>query len=174
MEGKRNEQPREESTRNNQGQGPSRITSNQTLHEVPSNLRIHNPSHPKRRNNPTHPRYRTNRPITPHDRPPLRPTHIIPIPIIQIQSQQMQRRAKDLYARWRQELRCRCTTDRFLPFCTHFGRERRTKNRRQVERREYSQAVADCEEGVRRERDGAGGNAWRPEKADEGLVFEDA
>ena len=76
----------------------------QFLHEPLPHPIIHHPPEPKSRHNPTHPRQTTLPPIHPHLPQSIRKRRV-PVPIIQIQTHQMQWRADKLHRRRYQELR---------------------------------------------------------------------
>ena len=121
---------------------PSRIPN----HPTPDPT-VHHSTHPKRRHNSAHPSQTAPEPIPPHlchPRPPRRA--IAHGSIVQIQPPQMQRRTEQLDARRRQKLRRAGPADGFFQLRGH-GQQRRHE-RREVERREYRQAIPHREERV--------------------------
>jgi hypothetical protein len=129
----------------------------QLSHEILAHLRIHNSTNTKRRNNPTNPRHSTHPPIPHHlARSPIHPAHSSPGPIIQIQPQQMQRRAHELNRCRRDKLRHRQRGHVFLRLGRHALREVWSDQGGEVEGSEDSETVADREEEECREGDGPG------------------
>jgi hypothetical protein len=98
----------------------------QPPHHPPPNLGINHAPDPERRNNPTHPSSRTLRPIAHHAADtPIRPAHARLRPIIQIQTEQMQRGRHELDRSRRDKLRRARRTDVFLQPGAHVLFERR-------------------------------------------------
>jgi hypothetical protein len=152
----------------------STTLSCQLRHQTPPHARVDDAANPERRYDPAHPRKRTDGPIPPHDGPPVRPRDGATAPVVEIQPQQVQRRAQDLDRGRGQELRHRLPAHGPLHLARQLLAQHGAQQGRHVERGEDGQAVARREEGVRRARDGGGRRTARAEEAREALVLVDA
>ena len=114
-------------------------------HPLP-HIRINHSTDPKRRHNPTNPKRKTRRPILQHLRRAARytdrPLTFLMWSVIQVQSQQMQRRTNHLHRRRRQKLRRTNPAKTPLHALTH--RQPWRHHRREVETRKDRQHVPGC------------------------------
>ena len=119
-----------------------KIPSLQPPHQIRSHPRIDHSAHTKSRNNPRHPSKRTLQPVLSYFDHSLSCTHLA-ISVVEIQSQQMQRRRNQLDGSRSHELRRRCCRNVFL----HVIRQRHEwcDQGRYVEGSEYCETVSECE-----------------------------
>ena len=137
----------------------------------PPQLRIHHPAHPKSRNAPSHPGDRATRPIPRDPGHPLSYAHARPV--VEIQAPQLQRRAKHLAARRRQELRRAGPRNGLFGFLGDW--EDGCDQGWEVEGGEDGEGVAQCEQGVAGLGHGAGSaHGWSAEATRKVLVFVEA
>ena len=153
---------------------PSTFSALQLSHHPLPDLSVNHAPNTKRRHNPTYPRECALAPVHHHlADPALRSPHARLRPVIQIQTQQMQRRAHELDRRGCHKLRHARAAHVLGHLLAHLLLQLGRKQGRQVERSEDGEAVAYGEKGEGGKRNGAFGPR-RAEELGEFVVFVEA